>query len=300
MTTTIHLVFEEDVTTDSVFARPPCKQRMTPAREELAKVFLHDYPKGTVINDHATGKPRTSVETLNRRICAIAERNGSRTTRISPTVWKVVHIAPKQRGNYAFPKISSDGTRWGPTDFYDNVARDVVLAMRSGMDFDTGWMSCKKECLSSRVSRTAGITTFTVSVFDDFDTSGTGEAQARIRVKNRTDEQILAAIEKLGASAHAQADDDMRTNAGYAGFSVFDHANGHCVETYLVNLCGSSQPPGDNYSFWGWQSDRKMKGDKPNPKLGLPASVRAAFESHAKSLNGTPLRIGNFEIRPWN
>jgi hypothetical protein len=87
------------------------------------------------------------------------------------------------------------------------------------------WLSCKKEILSSRISRTKGITSVEVSVSDDFDTPGTGVAEGRIATHDRvSDDSILRALEKLGADAHGEAESDQKSNRCYCGYQATNSA----------------------------------------------------------------------------
>lgn len=52
-----------------------------------------------------------------------------------------------------FASLHGDGAHCGITDFYDEHAKSVKEAVRSGMAFDTGWYSTKKEIQSGRIRR---------------------------------------------------------------------------------------------------------------------------------------------------
>jgi hypothetical protein len=207
---------------------------------------------------------------------------------------------------YEFPQGSFSGcnqTKWGPTDFYDQDRATVLAALRSGLDFETPWLSCKKEILSSQISRSKGKVTVQVSVSDDFDTPGMGDASARIMTHSKvSDDSILMTLEKLGAKAHDLAADDQKSNADYVGYSVGpDTEPRSWVLTYLVNAGGMDTPSGDNYHWWGWQEVETDEDDNPAPRPPeeeIPADVADKLvEMMEKGIS--PAVYGGFRATAW-
>jgi hypothetical protein len=166
--------------------------------------------------------------------------------------WKAI----EPRGTFEI-HVSGDGTKWGPSDFYDDVRKLIADAFASGLDWDTSWLGCKKEILSSQFIRVGNTVFVTVSVSDDFDTNGTGESSFIIE-DGDTEEIFFAKLEKAADEAHAAADADRKDNEEYIGFKVglIPPDADKCVPwewTYLFNRGGHAVPPGDNYYRWGWQ-----------------------------------------------
>ena len=164
---------------------------------------------------------------------------------------------------YPFPKISGDGTKWGPDDFYPETHDQILRALRSGKAFDTGWMSCRKEILSSRLSYDGvGGLTCEVSVSNDFDDEGTGTVDFAVDGP-KTDEDWLKLVKIGMAEAHAAAAQDQKDNAS-ADLFIVGRVNEegkrvNWVETYLQDRCPHGfpldTPPGDYYHKWGWQGE---------------------------------------------
>lgn len=276
--TTIILRLEEDICCDYVQAYPPRTGlnagEMTPARKDLAARFGFDEyitPKALPPADPESTCPSCDIQKLAERIERIAARCGATVSRTSPLRWVIRRTAPVPRPQYEFPKGSFSGcnqTKWGATDFYGQDRATILAAMRSGLDFETPWLSCKKEILSTRISRKGVKTTVKVSVSDDFDTPGMGEASRRIVAHSRiSDESILRALEKLGDEAHDKAERDRKCNQDYIGYSVGpDEKPYPWVLTYLVNGGGCNTPSGDNYHWWGWQEvETDEETDEPAP-----------------------------------
>lgn len=300
--TTIYLHLEETSGNDVVFARPPKHCPMTPAREALSRIFIETYPLGTDISPADSSKDfgPCDLGRLHHRVVAIAERNFCQVWRVSKTVWKITQNQ-KTRQSFAFPEKAFSGydqTKWGPTDFYDDTRNHLLNAMRSGLDFETPWMSCKKEILSSKITKAGGITTVAVSVSDDFDTSGMGEASKRIRVKGFDDEQVIAQLEQLGSKAWQLAESEIKSNATYVGWSVGpdDGSNGW-VNTYLVNVAGMDSPSGDNYHRWGWQEAED--GEDLPPAEDIPNDIARELAEKIESAEGSPIIHRGFRATLW-
>lgn len=209
---------------------------------------------------------------------------------------------------------SGDGAHCGLTDWYPKKEEALEQALKSGEPFDTGWYASKKEIASARIYRASKDkeVRVEVSVSDDFDTYGMGSAML-IGPNPKSTEQARRAIHK----AWAEAEKNQKDNRTYRAYSIIKHEKSGCtawVDTYLVNTEGMDSPTGDNYHFWGWQSDpcdehptdknvivfRDNQGEKPSPKLRIPKKTIEAFEDHAQSLKKTNLRIGKWEIKSWD
>jgi hypothetical protein len=166
---------------------------------------------------------------------------------------------------YPFPKISRDGTHAGPSDFYPETQDQILRALRSGNAFDTGWMSCKKKSLSSRLRHDGvGGLTCEVSISNDFDDEGTGTGTVDFAVDGpKTDEEWLKLVETGMAKAHAAAAQDQKDNASVEMFTVGrvndEGKRVNWVETYLQDRYPHGfpldTPPGDYYHQWGWQGE---------------------------------------------
>jgi len=206
--TTIILHLEEDIDTDYVNALAPMRGTMTPARVKLAQTFGFDAHL-TPVNL----RKRADLAELAKRIHRIAERNDAVSEQVSTTTWKVVQRTQKPRAPYEFPADTfvGDSTKWGSTDFYSPVQSQMVAAIRSGLDFETPWMGCKKQILSSKVFRNRGTVTVKVSVWDNFDTQGTGTASGRM-TKNLSHDAILRRLSKMGCEAQNEAERDRKVN----------------------------------------------------------------------------------------
>lgn len=50
-----------------------------------------------------------------------------------------------------------DCSHWGLTDLYPECEENLKKLLQSGLDFVTGWCSCKKEIVSARYSRIDGV-----------------------------------------------------------------------------------------------------------------------------------------------
>jgi hypothetical protein len=251
-----------------------------------------------------SGNPSADLAELAERIERIAARRNAKVIRKSPLHWIVSRRDTPPRDTYEFPAGSFSGcdqTKWGPTDFYPEVRAALLEAIRSGLDFETPWMSCKKEILSSRVARSKGILTVWVSVSDDFDTPGRGEASGRI-LAGSTDEQISRKLNALGNAAHDRADNDRKSNQVFVGYSVGPDAHPYpWCHTYLVSVSGLDYPPGDNYHWWGWQEVDTDDEGNPNPvgtPEGIPADVAAKLAEMMEDLV-SPAVYGGFRATAW-
>jgi hypothetical protein len=298
MQTTIILHLEEHIDTDYVNALAPMRGTMTPARVQLAKAFGFD--------EHLTPKDlhkRADLVELAERIHRIAERNDAVSEQVSKTTWKIVQRTTKPRASFEFPAdtFTGDSTKWGSTDFYAPVQEQMVAAIRSGLDFETPWMSCKKEILSSKVSRTRGTVTVEVNVWDDFDTQGTGTASGRM-TKNLSRDAILRRLSKLGCEAQDEADRDRKSNQDYAGYTIRNTQDPSVYAlTYIANVCGDDTPSGDYYSHCGWQDVEYDENDNPAEfpsEDRIPRDVAMHLAKEMNELKGE-IEYKGFIATPW-
>jgi hypothetical protein len=214
---------------------------------------------------------------------------------------------------------SGDGAHWGLSDWYEEKAAALKAALESGLPFDTGWYGSKKEIASARISSDGTVIQIEVSVSDDFDTEGSGEKTIPAPA---TLEQVSKAIDEAWDSAEANQDD----NRQYRGYALYHYSTKipewhrgenvyprekrkrypkkvpRCLDYFIVpagDLDYSDHPPGDNYSFWGWQNDEDGEGANCVEE-GIPESTVEQFTAFAKSLQPGVLRIGDWEIRSWD
>jgi hypothetical protein len=159
-------------------------------------------------------KATDTLDELNRRIETVAAQNRTKVTRTSKTEWFLTsRIVTRKR--HRFPTPAGDGVKWGPSNFYPQVWRDLVTAIRSGLDFSTGWMGAKKEALSVRISRENGRFLFEVSTClgadEDGEGGGLGKAAFSLHRKLPIDE-IERRLDRAGFKAWAAAKEDLRRN----------------------------------------------------------------------------------------
>jgi hypothetical protein len=298
--TTILLLLEEQVDGHlDAYWTPPLRQRVTTAREAFAKSIgldLYEQPLKDVGDDLAAFRDR-----LHR----IGEREGFTVTEQHPLRYKLTQTTTLPRPDYAWPEGSfrgCDQTKWGPTDFYEEDQNTLIKAFESSLDFETPWLSCKKEILSSRITRSGRTITVEVSVSDDFDTPGMGCHSFTVN-RNTTTEQFLAKLEDAGDKAWGAADEDRKGNACYVGYSVGPVGEGDqfsWVTTYLVDIMGFDTPSGDNYYRFGWQEvpEGEEDGDidtLPDPELMPPDIARKL----ADAINGDDYCPAQVDIDGW-
>jgi hypothetical protein len=301
MKTTIYLYIEEQID-DSLYAFAYFPQhKATPARVAFAESLKLPLRDGEVF---ALGLPvGNDLGTFEARINRIGESKGFSVTKVKPTTWKLTQTVKAERASYEFPTGSfagCDQTKWGPTDFYDPDRATMAQAFASGLDFETPWLSCKKEILSSQITRSKGIVSVTVSVSDDFDTNGTGESSFRV-TKATTEEQFFDKLGKAGDEAWNAADEDRQGNQSYLGYSVGPvdaEGNSPWVCTYIVNLMGFDTPPGDNYHRWGWQEVEDDEDPTATPD-DIPKEVAAELERQINEDFPKVAEFGGFRARQW-
>lgn len=152
-------------------------------------------------------KMETSLDALHDRLEHIAAKSRLKLKRISKTRWSVTGRLAT-RLVYEFPEVRGDGTKWGPVDFYDDVRDNVFAAVRSGLDFSTDWISCKKEPVSCRITRERGKTQVKVSVCGEGDAYGDASVTTQLH-KSLTDDQIMRRLERAAHKAWDIANRDL-------------------------------------------------------------------------------------------
>jgi hypothetical protein len=265
-TTTITLKIEEDLGGYIVSALSK-RGEMSPDQQELAACFLGSTPERFIPDDGEEPTPQN----LYNRISMIAERNNARMHKIENSLSvKIRRTAYPPKPKYEFPTLRGcDQTKWGPTDFYDDTKEWIAQAFESGLDFETPWLSCKKEILSSQILRENKKITIKVSVSDDFDTPGMGESSFRITSKT-TPEEFFDLLDAASGKAHTEAIQDQNCNACYIGYSVGpvdSEGKFKWVLTYLASNGGFDVPTGDYYHRFGWQ---EVETDDPYDDSALP------------------------------
>jgi hypothetical protein len=184
---------------------------------------------------------------------------------------------------YEFPENAFSGydqTKWGPTDFYSNTKEALAKAFKSRKSFETPWLSCKKEILSSRITRDKGTVTVEVSVSDDFDTPGMGSAQFTVNA-NTSEDEFFDLLENAGSAAWTEARENRKDNAVYVGYAVGregpDGKRTGWEITYIVAVGEGAYydaPPGDYYHRWGWQ---EVETDDDTDHMACPEEIPQAI-----------------------
>jgi len=182
-----------------------------------------------------------------------------------------------------------DGAHCGLSDLYPDRLEALTRALNSCQDFTTGWYSSKKELASACIAQSDGIVYVTVSVSDDFDTPGLGEAE---KMRPVAWEDIESMIDK----AWQLAEENRKENQDYRGFSI--RRNGAWVWTYLQAISDWELdcPPGDCGESWGFNyCGIDEKADT------LTDSQREKIEEWIAGYpaDDETLEIGQFTIKPW-
>lgn len=159
---------------------------------------------------------------------------------------------------YPFKKKPGDGAHWSVSEPYPEVVDELMRAIDSNLDFDTGFYSSKKEITCGRIERRGDVMWASVSVSDDFDCEAVGEVDfpfADLVGKDRDGrmEVIAARLDEAEDKAREQQKD----NEAAALYCIGrDEGEYHRWEfTYLRDVSdhGFEQPPGDSYHRWGFQ-----------------------------------------------
>ncbi len=149
----------------------------------------------------------TSMDDLHIRLEHIALKSRLKLKRLSKTRWSVTGRLTT-RLVYEFPEVIGDGAKWGPVDFYDDVRDNVFAAVRSGLDFSTDWIACKKEPVSCRITRERGKTRVKVSVCGEGDAYGDASVTTQLH-KRLTDDEIMRRLERAAHKAWDIANRDL-------------------------------------------------------------------------------------------
>lgn len=149
-----------------------------------------------------------AADKMHDRIEYIARKNRIRVVRLSKVSWKAT-MDIRVRKTHHFPTVSGNATKWGAVDFYDDVRANFIAAVQSGLDFDTDWLSCKKEPVSCRIVREKGVTSVEVSVFGEEEAYGNHTCTTQLH-KHLTEDQIMARLEKAAYKAQHIAEQNLR------------------------------------------------------------------------------------------
>lgn len=141
----------------------------------------------------------TTMDALHDRLERIAQKHRIRIKRLGVCSWSAT-MRIITRKTHRFPTASGDGTKWGPVDFYDDVRDNVFAAVRSGLDFSTDWLACKKEPVSCRITRELNKTYVEVSVCGEEDAYGDASVTTQLH-KKLTDDEILRRLERAAHKA---------------------------------------------------------------------------------------------------
>jgi hypothetical protein len=177
---------------------------------------------------------------------------------------------------YPFKKKAGDGAHWGVDEPYPEVIEELMRAIDSGLDFDTGWYSSKKEIESGRVERRGDVMWASVSVSDDFDNEAVGEADFPFAdlVGKDSDERMKVIGAALDA-ARDMARDSQRDNESAAMYCIGrDEGPGarRWTFTFLRDVSGHGfdAPPGDSYHRWGFQ---EVDTDDDSDREAFPSEI---------------------------
>ena len=157
--------------------------------------------------------------------------------------------------------IEGDGAKWGISDWYSEVEEQILAALTTGEDFETGWYGSKREIASGWVRVTGAQCHTQASVSDDFDTEGRGEFEVTL---TGTPEERLCQIQEALDKALELAGENQKDNEVVVMFKILhleDDGEWHWVETYLQPMGDGhylDHPPGDYYHDWGFQGERDV------------------------------------------
>jgi hypothetical protein len=168
-------------------------------------------------------------------------------------------------------KISSpgDGTKWGASDFYENIEQAIKNALAKGPShtWETEWLACKKEICSTKLECANGSIIAQVSVSDDFDTEGLGISAVPY---TQNWDAILKAIDEAADKASRDKEGNSLVLLYAVGkYCCKTKSRKNWQFTYLVP-CGINadfydQPPGDYYHRWGWQEVDEEVDNQDHP-----------------------------------
>lgn len=162
-----------------------------------------------------------------------------------------------------------DCCSWGPFELYEDHEKLLKLVLEDDIkQWDTGWAGCKKEIVSFRAARDGDEVVCQASCSDDFDTEGNGGVVIHLDARETfqgdwVEHSYERILEGLG-EAWGQGVDDRKENEVYQGYSIHfllkpEDTSGPSVETLiLAKDPGYDEPPGDNYSEWGFQGETEL------------------------------------------
>lgn len=188
---------------------------------------------------------------------------------------------------FDFKNRRGDGAKWGVTDFYEEFEEELVCALFSGLNFDTGYYGVKKEIESGRVFRRGDTIHVEVSCSDDFDTEGHGAAsfpasdltapgigELGMNDKERALARVRAALDEALDDAYANKRDNKVVALYTIGKDKGPKQSGWAF-TFLRNVSNydlSDSPPGDYYHRWGWQ---EVGTDDDSDQTACPSEIGA-------------------------
>lgn len=184
----------------------------------------------------------------------------------------------------------SDGAHCGLADWYPEIEKGIQDALNKGPrhNWSTGWYASKKEIASAKIDHENGTISIEVSVSDDLDTEGRGEAI----IPHTTD---LEALRRAIHEAWDNAESNQKDNRVYCGFAILK--DGRWVETLLLPLGDGhhySEPPGDNYHKWGFQ------GESDIPERVQDRLKRWADRYIVEDTSRTRYTYQGWTIKPWD
>jgi hypothetical protein len=302
---TIYLHLEEQIDdTLTAFWKTPVGRTETEDHKAFAELLGFRDDENGIRLGKDVGKDLAKFE---ERLDSVSDRKEFTVKKTGALSYRLTRKIKQPREVYQFPAGSFpglDNTRWGPTDFYDSGKAAIAAAFRSGLDFETPWLSCKKEILSSRIIRSKNRVLVEVSVSDDFDTPGAGDSSFGVN-RATTEESFFDKLERAGGEAHGRADDNRHDNQDYLGYSVGKvdkDGNFSWALTYLANIAGLDYPPGDNYFRWGWQevSDRNQETpDALPPAKEIPAKVAREIARLIEEDYPETVEVGGYRAKRW-
>jgi hypothetical protein len=213
-----------------------------------------------------------------------------------------------------------DGSHWGVSDWYEEIENALLDVLRTGVDFDTGWYSSKKEIWSGRVTRKGSMIQCAGSVSDDFDTEGYGSMTLTVDPAE-SPEDLLERIREGLNEAIDHAETNRKDNQVYCGWSIgqVNPETGqrkNWLYTYIQPLGDGNfmdSPPGDCYHRWGWEDqDPDETSDEHAERAAeeqhefnrtqypdLPDHIRKAFEEFIESCEAETMTLDGWRCDSW-
>jgi len=196
---------------------------------------------------------------------------------------------------YEFKEKPGDGAHWGVDEPYPEVVDELMRAIDSGLDFDSGFYSSKKEIKAGRIERRGDVMWASVSVSNDFDCEAVGEVDfpfAELVGKDR--DGRMEVIARALNEARDKACEQQKDNEVVALYCIGrDKGEYHRWEfTYLRDVSdhgfdAPDAPPGDNYHRWGWQE--VDTDDDSDITSSRPGGARGARAMSSRAFRGVPM-----------